>query len=257
MVLFTVCVPICLYVCVLFSVKGYKLFACARERCHLRRIWCHVFTSWQKCMCVYVCASVGLWKLVCLTEWWSVWLLTCTVAACMCVCVCVCVWNRFHSAAPSVRVNLPGEFSALFFCLTVNQPVSLFLSLSVLFLPNPSSLHPLPPPLHPPSPASLSLLASENGRTHWVASMCSRQSLCWWKCFLDAIAKRPQNKQTNKKKLKHLKEFWPCFCKTSWIKFCDQGKYGASVDQMKEKKHHNLWFAFCVWLFYSYLDAGL
>ena len=73
------------------------------------------------------CMSVLQLLSECLIEWESAWVPVCSVDA------CPFVWNRFHSAAPSVTVCLPRELSALFLYLFVNQPVNVSLILILLF----------------------------------------------------------------------------------------------------------------------------
>lgn len=81
---------------------------------------------------------------------------------------CVCVSTP---AAPSVRVCLPGEFSSLFFCLSVNHPM-------------PFCLYDCFHPLHPPHLCSyhpLFLLPDQKEGLIGEGVMNSIQSFSMWK----------------------------------------------------------------------------
>ena len=90
--------------------------------------------------CMRMCIN---WSLsACVPHWEGECVGVCMFGSGMYVCL------RFHPGAPSVRVGLPGEFSALSFWLSVNQPVSPSLlrlsTLCILSIPSrsnsPSSL---------------------------------------------------------------------------------------------------------------------
>lgn len=119
------CLPIGLQVFFL-SAHMYNVHFSVCERRHLGPIWCRSSTSWQRRACLCISWSLSAWE----PDWVGECVGACMFGSSMCARLRVFVEDRFYSAAPSVRTRLPRELSALFRHISVNQPVSLSLSVS-------------------------------------------------------------------------------------------------------------------------------